>query len=156
MAVKKIEFEDKVSTIESSLPAINRIRDVDCNEIKDVVNNNADELSGTQTITTGTGNANSTYISNVENNHWEKVGHVVSYAFTMTATGTWNNTTSFISGLPKPKAVTRFIGVNSSNSSNPILRAQINTNGTLQNAYSQAVPTTGQVIEGHITYITSE
>jgi hypothetical protein len=43
MAVKKIEFEDKVSTIESSLPAVNRIRDVDINEIKDVVNNNADE-----------------------------------------------------------------------------------------------------------------
>ena len=45
MAVKKIEFEDKVSTIESSLPAINRIRDVDINEIKSVVNNNADELT---------------------------------------------------------------------------------------------------------------
>jgi hypothetical protein len=48
MAVKKIEFEDKVSTIESSLPAINRIRDVDVNEIKDVVNNNADELIAMQ------------------------------------------------------------------------------------------------------------
>jgi hypothetical protein len=49
MAVKKIEFEDKVSTIESSLPVINRIRDVDCNEIKDVVNNNADELTTANT-----------------------------------------------------------------------------------------------------------
>ena len=49
MAVKKIEFEDKVSTIESSLPVINRIRDVDVNEIKDVVNNNADELATTNT-----------------------------------------------------------------------------------------------------------
>ena len=44
MAVSKITYEDKVSTIVSPLPAINRIRDVDCNEIKDVVNDNADIL----------------------------------------------------------------------------------------------------------------
>lgn len=57
MAIQKIEFEDKVSTITSSLPAINRIRDVDVNEIKDVVNNNADELTTANTnISTNTNN----------------------------------------------------------------------------------------------------
>lgn len=49
MAVDKITFADKVSMIESTLPVINRIRDIDVNEIKDVVNNNADELTTTNT-----------------------------------------------------------------------------------------------------------
>ena len=48
MAVDKITFADKVSMIESTLPVINRIRDIDVNEIKDVVNNNADELETAQ------------------------------------------------------------------------------------------------------------
>ena len=53
MAVDKITFADKVSMIESTLPVINRIRDVDVNEIKSVVNNNADELTTANTnITT--------------------------------------------------------------------------------------------------------
>lgn len=57
MAVDKITFADKVSMIESTLPAINRIRDVDVNEIKDVVNNNADELTTTNTnVATNTSN----------------------------------------------------------------------------------------------------
>lgn len=57
MAVDKITFADKVSMIESTLPVINRIRDIDVNEIKDVVNNNADELETANTnITTNTGN----------------------------------------------------------------------------------------------------
>lgn len=57
MAIQKIEFEDKESTIISPLPAINRIRDVDINEIKDVVNNNADELTTANTnISTNTSN----------------------------------------------------------------------------------------------------
>lgn len=50
MAVDKITFADKVSMIESTLPVINRIRDIDVNEIKSVVNNNADELIGMNTI----------------------------------------------------------------------------------------------------------
>lgn len=49
MAVDKITFADKVSMIESTLPVINRIRDIDVNEIKDVVNNNADELTKANT-----------------------------------------------------------------------------------------------------------
>ena len=49
MAVDKITFADKVSMIESTLPVINRIRDIDVNEIKDVVNNNADELTTANT-----------------------------------------------------------------------------------------------------------
>ena len=156
MAVDKITFADKVSMIESTLPAINRIRDIDVNEIKDVVNNNADELSTAQTITTGAGNVNSTYISNTENNHWEKVGKVVSYSFTMTASGTWGTTTQFISGLPKAAANVRFSGTNTSNAESPVLRFIITTGGAIQNAYSHVNPVAGNVIEGHITYITSE
>ena len=49
MAIQKINFDNKVSTITSPLPAINRIRDIDVNEIKDVVNNNADELTTANT-----------------------------------------------------------------------------------------------------------
>lgn len=57
MAVDKITFADKVSMIESTLPVINRIRDIDVNEIKDVVNNNADELTTANTnIATNTSN----------------------------------------------------------------------------------------------------
>ena len=119
------------------------------NNIKDAV----DEL---QEITTGTGTANSTYISGVENNHWERVGKIVTYAFTMTTNGTWGTTTGFITGLPKPVANTRFLGVNASNGNAPVMRFIIGTNGTIQNAYSQATPEAGQTIEGHITYITSE
>lgn len=55
MAVQKIEYEDKVSTIISPLPAKNRVRDVDMNEIKDVVNHNADEVSNLITVPIGTG-----------------------------------------------------------------------------------------------------
>ena len=39
--MKLITFADKISTIISSLPAINRIRAEDINEIKSVVNHNA-------------------------------------------------------------------------------------------------------------------
>lgn len=127
------------------------------NEIIESVKSDVEtNTSKIETITTGTGTANTTYINNVENNHWEKVGHVVSYAFTMRATGTWSSTTEFITGLPKPKAATRFIGVNSSNSSAPVLRFIITANGTIQNAYSQTAPVNNQNIEGHITYITTE
>ena len=46
MATSKITFDDKVSTIISSLPAINRIRAEDVNEIKTVVNAHADAIDG--------------------------------------------------------------------------------------------------------------
>lgn len=46
--ISKITYENKVSTsIDPSVPPINKIRDVDLNEIKSVVNNNADEFTNT-------------------------------------------------------------------------------------------------------------
>lgn len=126
------------------------------NNIKAAVDGLQNDIDSINEITTGTGTVNNTYISNVENNHWERVGKVVSYAFTMTANGTWGTTTGFITGLPKPVANTRFLGVNASNANAPVMRFIIGTNGAIQNAYSQATPEAGQVIEGQITYITSE
>lgn len=161
MAITKVNFDNKVSTITSPLPEINRITGGNVNEIKTAINNNADELTATntnitgmQTITTGTGTINTTYIDSAENNHWERVGQIVSYAFTLRAKGTWSSTTEFLTGLPKPKAAVRFVGTNSSNSSAPVLRIVLTANGTLQNAYSQAAPAANQNIEGQITYIT--
>lgn len=55
MAIEKIEFQDKVSTITSSLPEINRITGDNINEIKSVVNNNADEIQNLTGIPIGTG-----------------------------------------------------------------------------------------------------
>ena len=157
MSIKNIEYEDKESLVTSQLPEVNKVTDSNMNEIKDVVNNNANELDkNTLQVTTGTGTVNNTYISSVENNHWERVGKIVTYAFTMTANGTWDYTTQFISGLPRPIANTRFLGVNASNANTPVMRFIIGTNGAIQNAYSQATPTAGQTIEGQITYITSE
>ena len=49
MASNKISFTDKVSTIISLLPIINRIRAEDINEIKSVVNSHADDID---TLTT--------------------------------------------------------------------------------------------------------
>lgn len=152
----KITYADKESLVTSPLPNENKVTDDDMNEIKNVVNSNADDFENATEVITGTGTVNSTYISGVENNHWERVGKVVTYAFTMTANGTWGTTTEFITGLPKPVANTRFLGVNASNGNAPVMRFIIGTNGTIQNAYSQATPEAGQVIEGQITYITSE
>lgn len=44
MEVEKITFDDKVSVRSSELPAVNKLRDVDINEIKKAVNDNADLL----------------------------------------------------------------------------------------------------------------
>lgn len=120
------------------------------------VKNNIETIQNSLDVTNGSGNANSSYISATENNHWEKTGHVVSYSFTMTAKGTWGNTTQFISGLPKAAANTRFSGTNTSSAERPVLRFIITTDGAIQNAYSQTSPVAGNIIEGHITYITSE
>ena len=48
----KITYEDKVSTIVSPLPEINRITDGNMNEIKRVVNSNADALESTGKFST--------------------------------------------------------------------------------------------------------
>lgn len=46
--ISKITYEDKASIhVDPSVPVINKIRDVDLNEIKSVVNNNADEFTNT-------------------------------------------------------------------------------------------------------------
>lgn len=105
-------------------------------------------------ITTGNATINTSYISNVENNHWEKNGKVVSFSFTMTTTGGWGPTTQFLSGLPKAQAYTRFMGLNASNQT--IMRFAIDTNGNIFNAYSNTTPSSNHTIEGHITYISSE
>ena len=105
-------------------------------------------------VSTGSATVNNTYISNAENNHWEKNGKVVSYSFTMTVTGSWSTTTRFLSGLPKAQTYTKFIGLNANN--NTIMRFAIDTNGNICNAYSKTTPSSGNVIEGQITYITSE
>lgn len=47
MASTKITFDDKVSTITSPLPEINRITGANINEIKTAINNNADLLDDT-------------------------------------------------------------------------------------------------------------
>lgn len=102
----------------------------------------------------GTATVNNTYISNAENNHYEKYGRVVSFSFTMTVTGSWNATTQFLSGLPKAQAYTRFMALNTSNQT--IMRLAIDTNGNISNAYSNTTPSSNHTIEGHITYISSE
>lgn len=102
----------------------------------------------------GAATVNSSYISNAENNHYEKYGRVVSYSFTMTVKGSWNATTQFLSGLPKAQTYTRFMGFDTSNQA--IMRFGIDTNGNISNAYSNTTPSANHIIEGHITYIASE
>lgn len=106
-------------------------------------------------IKTGKGTVNSDYISAVENNHWERCGNVVSYSFTMTTNGVWDNTTKFISGLPKAKEEVRFLGIIAF-SDGILLRLSISKNGEIANAYSSRKPEKGNIIEGYITYITDE
>lgn len=60
MATSKITFDDKVSTIISPLPAINRIRAEDVNEIKSVVNAHADAIDGL-TLSTSITNATDSF-----------------------------------------------------------------------------------------------
>ena len=116
---------------------------------------NMQELEKKTRITSGKGTVNSDYISVVENNHWERCGNVVSYSFTMTTNGVWDNTTKFISGLPKAKAEVRFSGIITWDDG-ILLRLSVSENGEIANAYSNRKPEKGNVIEGHITYITDE
>lgn len=48
MAIKKITYNQKVSITTSLLPKENQVTSNDLNEIKDVINNNADESQGIQ------------------------------------------------------------------------------------------------------------
>lgn len=59
MSIQTINYTDKESLITSPLPAENKIMDTDMNEIKSVVNNNANELG--ILISSGS-NSNGTYI----------------------------------------------------------------------------------------------
>lgn len=111
-------------------------------------------LNGISQIITGSATVNSTYISNAENNVWERIGKVVVYHFTLTVTGTWDHTTQFLSNLPKPISYTRFIALDSFN--NEPLRIAIDTSGKAYNAWSYVTPSSGHIIEGLVTYITSE
>ena len=104
--------------------------------------------------TTGSATVNNTYISNAENNAWEKYGKVVVYHFTLTVTGTWDYTTQFLSGLPKPISYTRFMALDTSN--NEPIRIGIDTDGNVSNAWSHVTPSSGHIIEGLVAYITSE
>ena len=105
-------------------------------------------------IATGSATVNSTYISNAENNSWERTGKVVVYHFTLTVTGTWDYTTNFLTNLPKPISYTRFMALDTSN--NEPIRVGIDTNGSAYNAWSAVTPSSGHIIEGLVTYITSE
>lgn len=105
-------------------------------------------------VTRGSATMSSTYISATENNHWERIGKVVSYSFTVTAGGTWSTNNVFATGLPKPVASLRFVGIN--HSQNVPMRFQINTNGEMGNGWSNATPVSGNQLEGQVTYITND
>ena len=125
---------------------------IDSSDIK--VQQTNDDIELKVKATTGSATVNSTYISDAENNAWEKYGKIVVYHFTLTVTGTWNYTTQFLSGLPKPVSYTRFMALDTSN--NEPIRVAIDTNGNAYNAWSSVTPSSGHIIEGLVTYITSE
>ena len=105
-------------------------------------------------VKTGSGVIDSNYIQSIENNHYEQIGHVVTYSFTMNVKGTWTSTTRFVSGLPKPISPLRFLGIN--HSGNTFLRLQLTANGEIQNGYSNTVPSNNATIEGYVSYITND
>ena len=125
--------------------------------IEEIISSIENNIESMNTITTGTATMSSTYTQNVEINHYEKVGHIVSVEFTFRVKGTWGNTTEFITGLPKAKNATRFTGINSSTSYGGYnMRFVITQTGTIQNAYSQSLPNENDVVEGHVTYISTD
>ena len=115
---------------------------------------NMQELEKKTRITTGKGTVNNNYISNAENNYWERCGNVVCYSFTMSVKKALGVNTNFVSNLPKPVKSVRFVGINH-NMDKP-LRFNINSNGELGNAYSQTTIAASHTIEGCVTYITNE
>ena len=76
--VAKITFADKVSTIISSLPIINRIRAEDVNEIKSVVNENADHMQ--EKLTAG---------NNIVIDDNNEISENIKYSTTEKVVGTW-------------------------------------------------------------------
>lgn len=142
MAYTKTVWEDLPST-NTPLSAAN------LNKIE----NELASLDPAVPYTTGSGTINTTYVNTAEHNHYEKTRNVVSYAFTITVKGTWNNTTTFVSGLPAPVSNVRFSGIN--HGRNIPFRMEIRTDGTIRNAYSQTTPSVNDTLEGQITYITA-
>ncbi len=116
------------------------------------VENELASLDPAVPYTTGTGTISTTYVDTAENNHYEKTRNIVSYAFTITAKGTWDYNTTFISGLPRPVANVRVVGVNTRK--NIPFKVGLYIDGTIRNAYSQTTPQAGDQLEGQITYIT--
>ena len=76
----KITFADKVSTIISSLPIINRIRAEDINEIKNVVNTNADNMQ--EKLKAG---------NNIVIDDNNEISENIKYSTTEKVVGTWVN-----------------------------------------------------------------
>ena len=108
-------------------------------------------------IITGYGNVDSNYIASVENNQYIKMGKIVTYRFTMRVGSNFDDTTAFVSGLPKPLSHTRFTGslATGSNQGMP-LRIELRTDGSLHNAYSPQRPEENSFIEGYICYISED
>lgn len=122
------------------------------NEMQNILNDNLNKKLSQ--VITGNATINSTYINYVENNTWERIGKVVVYHFTLGVTGTWDNRTKFLTNLPKPISDTRFIALDTS--SNEPIRVVIDTDGSASNAWSAVTPISGHIIEGVVTYITSD
>lgn len=93
----------------------------------------------------------STYISSVERNHWQKFGRIVTFELTCRVGTNFTSTNRIATGLPRPSLAWRFLGVNGGTGA--ALRIILNADGTLDHAYSTANPAAGQVIEMSFTYI---
>lgn len=105
-------------------------------------------------ISTGTARIDSTYISSVENNHYEKVGNVVAFSFTATTKKELESKSRIFSGLPKAKQDTRFTGILTSiNGVDVPLRFAVTPNGEVVNAYSTSKIPANKIIEAHLVYI---
>lgn len=140
-------IENGIETNTNDINALN----TNLNKIEDGIETNNKKLSQ---VITGNATINSTYINYVENNTWERIGKVVVYHFTLRVTGTWDNRTKFLTNLPKPISYTRFIALDTS--SNEPIRVGIDTDGSASNAWSAVTPGSGDLIEGIVTYITSD
>lgn len=110
------------------------------------------EYRKNEIITTGCAIINSTNISQVENNHYEKIGNVVSFSFTVTTKKQLDNTDEIFTGLPKAKELTRFIGACTGNGDS-VVRLAITKTGRIVNQYSINTIFANKIIEGHVVYI---
>ena len=105
-------------------------------------------------ISTGTASIDSTYISSTENNHFEKIGNVVAFSFTVTTKKQFETTSKIFSGLPGAKQNTRFIGVLTGvNGVDVPLRFEVTSKGEVLNAYSASTIPANKIIEAHLVYI---